>query len=190
LILNSTDMNPKYYHRLNNYFPEQEMKHPRHLEDLVEEQSYYHKVENTDYIALYAVFADFLFLDYLLVNANTRGKGIGSHALKSLKAHERPIILEVEEEDENHPDTILRRQFYSRHGFRVAHGVQYRRKDKEGQSFQMDILYWTPDVRLTDTSILRMMAKVCHKVHNQHADRYYDALPADPDKVLSLVSAH
>lgn len=189
-MVNSTMVKPKYYERLNDYFPEQEMKHPMHLVNLVEEQPYYHKIENKECIVLYAVFTDFLFVDYLLVNAHTRGKGIGSRAIQSLKAHNKPIVLEVEEADVSSPDTVLRRQFYTRHAFRLAKGVLYERMDKEGQPFQMDILYWSPDGAIADHDVLRMMQQVCHKVHNCNASAYYDALPANPDDVLSLISSH
>ncbi len=181
---------PKYYGRLNDYFPAQEMKHPLHLRDLVEDQPNYHKIENSDYILLYAQFRDFIFIDYLLVNASKRGNGIGSRIMNYLYGKGLPIILEVEESDEDNPDTLLRRRFYIRHGFHFARGVKYLRIDKSGVPFSMDILYWPLGEFLSDEQVMLMMATVCKHVHNYKSERYYENLPADPNKVLSVVSVN
>lgn len=181
-----TMKHPTYYERLNEYFPEQELKHPGQLEDLVKRQAVYHKLESPDYLILYAEFADFLFVDYLLVNQATRGQGIGSKVMKRLQSADKPIILEVEPADMTVPDTVLRRKFYSRHGFQDATGVTYRRTDDEDVPFEMDILYFAPDDELSDADVLDMMARVCKHVHNFRAGNYYDRMPADPNQVLWL----
>jgi GNAT superfamily N-acetyltransferase len=189
-MCNSILQVPKYYRRLNDYFPSEEMKHPQQLQELVEDQPYYHKLETDDYLLLYAEFSDCLFVDYLLVDSSIRGKGIGSKVLRKLQQRKLPIILEVEESDPSQPDTIARRRFYGRHGFKFSPGVQYRRKDKQGVPFQMDILYWSPvDAPISDKKVLHMMSKVCRAVHNHNAMAYYDRLPADPERVLSLRDA-
>lgn len=177
---------PAYYRRLNDYFPEQELKHPGQLEDLVEEQPLYHKLETSDYLILYAEFPDFLFVDYLLVNQKKRGQGIGSKVMARLKSLKKPIVLEVEPADPTVPDTILRRKFYRRHGFQEAESVMYQRRDEANQSFEMDILYFAPNETLDDAQVLEMMASVCKHVHNYRAGDYYDRIPADPNTVLWL----
>lgn len=179
---------PAYYERLSDYFPEQELKHPEQLKDLVENQDAYQKLESDDYLLLYAEFSDFIFVDYLLVDSALRGKGLGSKVLKRLKAFGKPIVLEVEPKDESNPDTIKRRRFYTRHGFKEASGVVYRRRDSDGARFVMDILVWSPENKqpVSDEQALEMMATVCDEVHNYNARKYYGRIPADPDKVLSL----
>lgn len=179
---------PTYYERLNDYFPEQELKHPQQLEDLVEHAKVYKKLEDEDYLLLFAEFPNFVFVDYLLVSSAIRGKGTGSKVMKRLQAKGKPIVLEVEPEDPSEPDTILRRKFYARHGFSEAEGVLYRRKDPHGQTFDMDILMWTPgpSSEVDDETALDMMSEVCEHVHNFRAAQYYGRLPADPAKVLSL----
>lgn len=180
---------PTYYRRLNDYFPEQELKHPGQLEDLVETQAVYHKLETPDYLILYAEFPEFLFVDYLLVNQATRGRGIGSNVVKQLQSIGKPIVLEVEPEDPRLPDSILRRKFYHRHGFQDAKGVTYRRRDDNNQPFEMDILYFAPNENLNDAKVLAMMTRVCKHVHNFRAGKYYDRMPADPNEVLWLNQA-
>ncbi|QQE80371.1 GNAT family N-acetyltransferase [Alicyclobacillus sp. SO9] len=179
---------PNYFKRLNDYFPEQELKHPEQLEDLVKHASVYKKLEDEQFLILYAEFPNFLFVDYLLVSSKIRGKGIGTKVMKRLQSQGKPIVLEVEPEDPAEPDSIKRRKFYSRHGFHEANGVIYRRKDPKGNPFDMDILLWTPDgkTEADDESAYEMMTQVCEHVHNFHAKEYYGKMPADPNKVLSL----
>jgi len=181
---------PAYYARLNDYFPAEELKKPEQLEDLVKNQPLYRKVEDTNYLLLYAEFSDFIFVDYLLVDSAIRGKGLGSKVMKRLKSLGKAIVLEVEQTDPANPDTIRRRKFYGRHGFKEATGVAYRREDPHGQPFEMDILVWSPNHRenVDDEEALDMMATVCEEVHNFRARKYYGRIPADPDEVLSLES--
>ena len=188
-MINAVQEMPRYYRRLNDYFPAQEMKHPQHLRDLIENLPYYQKTETPDYLVLYAQFHDFLFVDYLLVSAQTRGNGIGSKVIEQLKSDGIPIVLEVEKPDPANPDTVLRRNFYKRHGFVGSPSIRYRRKDKAGAPFELDILYWSPNGKLADQTVMNMMARVCRQVHNHNAADYYDGLPADPQKVLSLLQA-
>ena len=178
---------PTYYRRLSSYFPVREMKHPQQLHALVLDQPYYHKLETPEYVVLYAELETFVFVDYLLVSQKTRSKGIGSKVIEQLKTKGLPILVEVEKPSKTDPDTMRRRKFYYRHGFRRAPQILYRRRDGSGKPFEMDILYWSPERRMTDQTVLKMMTAVCQQVHNHQAAKYYENTPADPEKVLSLV---
>lgn len=172
------------------------MKHPLHLESLITSEPYYHKQETDDYVLLYAKFPRFIFVDYLLVNSKNRGSGTGSKVIKALQRHRLPILLEVEKVSDDNPDTSSRRRFYSRHGFRHAKGLVYRRRDDSGQPFEMDILVWSPAAGAGGVAgagmvagaadVYRFMKDVCEKVHNHNALEFYEETPADPDKVLML----
>ena len=176
---------PSYYRRLNEYFPSQELKHPDHLTDLVRNEPFYHKWETGDALLLFAEFQKFLFVDYLLVDSRVRGRGIGATLLHKLQSRNKPIVLEIEPPDEHQPDTVRRRNFYHKCGFKPAEGVLYERIDA-GSPFVMDIWYWSEKSPLPDRTVLGMMSTVCTKVHNHQSDRYYEQPPAEPDKVLSL----
>lgn len=181
---------PTYYSKLNDYFPGNEMKHPEHLASLLDKEMYYHKQETDEYLILYAEFPDFLFVDYLLVSSTQRGSGVGSRVMRSLKQKQKPIILEVEPVDPTNPDTKNRRRFYGRHGFRHYDAIHYRRFNDDGTPFDMDLLVWEADQSLVPQTVYHMMKRVCHRIHNHNADEYYDELPADPKRVLSLTGAH
>jgi GNAT superfamily N-acetyltransferase len=110
----------EWYEKLNEYFPEHEMKNPQQLQELIEKTDIYHKDETDDYILLYAEFPAFVFIDYLLVTSNVRGKGIGTKVLDSLKEKGKLILLEAEPQAPGNPDSQRRLAFYSRNGFLTA----------------------------------------------------------------------
>jgi len=179
---------PQYYSRLRHYFPEQEMKHLGQLEALLQYQPVYDKLETSEYLVLYADFPEFLFIDYLLVNANQRGGGLGTQLIEQLQSQEKPIILEVEPSTPDEPDTIKRRRFYTRNGFRIVDGVKYEREDDYGDSYRMDIMCWSPSQQISDENVLHMMAAACDEVHNYQAEKFYGRIPAIPEDVLQLFS--
>ncbi|MFB5190092.1 GNAT family N-acetyltransferase [Alicyclobacillus fastidiosus] len=178
---------PSYYRKLANYFPAHEMKHAHQLQALVEDVPYYGLMETGEYLVLYGDFAEFLFIDYLLVNRDQRGSGVGTRLLQRLQSRNIPILLEVEPIDPNDVDTKKRRRFYERNGFALAQGVQYEREDRHGESYTMDLLYWSPSQKISDDRVLHMMTTVCRRIHNYRAMQFYGRIPAQPEEVLSLV---
>lgn len=72
-----------WYNRLNEYFPEEEMKAYGQLRDLIHDRDMYHKEETEDYLVLYGEFSSFVFVDYLLVKQKVRSKGVGSRDPKT-----------------------------------------------------------------------------------------------------------
>lgn len=174
---------PGWYGKLNEYFPEHEMKHKDQLEALIKHKDDYTKEETDDYVILYAEFPEFLFIDYLLVTSNQRGKGTGSKVLDSLKQKDKLIILEAEPIDEEDPDTRRRQRFYMKNGFTIADNIEYTRTDDEGKTFQLHVLYWAPE-RESQQHIYEKMRKACQEVHNFRSKRYYGKPLADPDETL------
>lgn len=175
----------KWYERLNEYFPEHEMKDPRQLSDLIENQDLYHKEETEDYIVLYAEFPTFLFIDYLLVNPQARGKGTGSKVIDRFKEKGKTIILEVEPADLEEKDSQKRILFYRKNGFLQADHIQYRREDENGEIRELNIFYWSPE-DLPQKEIMDKMAKACEEIHNFRSGKYYGRKVADPEEVLRL----
>lgn len=176
----------EWYERLNEYFPDQEMKDPRQLQALIEDTDVYHKEETDDFIMLYAEFPTFLFIDYLLINPETRGRGIGTKVLTKLKQKGKPILLEVEPVDREDEDTVKRVNFYRKNGFVKADRIQYRREDQSGEPYEMSIYYWSPEENVSQEAILEKMAHACEEIHNFRSKRYYGRIVADPDEVLEL----
>jgi GNAT superfamily N-acetyltransferase len=172
-----------WYEKLNDYFPEQEMKNQQHLKDLLADQDVYHKEETDEYIALYAEFPNFIFIDYLLVTSKSRGKGIGTKVINRFKAKDKLILLEAEPKCAEDEDTGRRLEFYLRNGFKKAENIQYQRKDDDGELFSMHILYW-PAKEPSQGAIMEMMGKACQEVHNYRSKEYYGRQVADPAKVL------
>ena len=172
-----------WYEKLNDYFPEHEMKNQQQLQALITENEMYHKEQTEDYIVLYAEFPDFIFLDYLLVISKARGKGIGSKLLDRFKEKGKIMLLEAEPERNEDPDSRRRMSFYLKNGFKKADRIQYQREDDEGQTFIMNILYW-PARELSQQKIMDTMIKACREVHNYRSKDYYGRILADPDKAL------
>lgn len=160
------------------------MKPAEQMLALAKHHEAYRIHETDDFVVTYAEFKDFIFIDYLLVNPNTRGKGIGSKVLQAFKKTGKAIILEVEPPDTDEKDTVKRVQFYERNGFRKAEHIEYTRSDDDGTPYSMDIYYWPPE-DVKEETILRDMARVCREIHNFRALKYYGRLIADPDEVLN-----
>lgn len=173
-----------WYDKLSTYFPDHEMKPAQQMTELAQHHEAYRIHETEDHVVTYAEFKDFLFIDYLLVNPNTRGKGIGGKLLETFKQKGKPIILEVEPADSDESDTVKRVKFYERHGFKKAEHIEYTRSDDDGTPYTMDIYYWPPE-GIQEQTILRNMATVCREIHNFRSLKYYGRLIADPDEVLN-----
>ncbi|MBP1156688.1 MULTISPECIES: GNAT family N-acetyltransferase [unclassified Paenibacillus] len=173
----------QWYEKLNDYFPEHEMKDPGQLKTLLETSPYYHKEETADYLVLFAEFPTFIFIDYFLVNSKNRGRGIGSKLLDQFKQKGKLILLEAEPIDVDDEDTQKRMKFYLRNGFKKADRIRYTREDENGQSFEMNILYWPP-FEEDQTVIMEKMRKACSEIHNFHSLRFYGRKLADPDETL------
>jgi GNAT superfamily N-acetyltransferase len=71
--------------------------------------------------------SNFALLEYLAVDPNRRGKGLGANLLlcAARQSHGRPLLAELETAS-NGPDAHRRQQFYSRCGFRPIDGLQYQ----------------------------------------------------------------
>ncbi|CAM3421420.1 GNAT family N-acetyltransferase [Marinicrinis lubricantis] len=173
----------QWYEKLNNYFPEHEMKDPGQLQALLEASPYYHKEETEDYLILYAEFPSFLFIDYLLVTSQNRGKGIGSKLLDRFKQKGKMILLEAEPADAEDQDTVKRMNFYLKNGFKKADRIMYTREDGDGETFEMNILYWQP-YEEDQSIVMEKMKKACSEIHNFHSHKYYGRTLADPKKAL------
>ncbi|WAH38806.1 GNAT family N-acetyltransferase [Alicyclobacillus dauci] len=172
-----------WYERLENYFPEEELKSVGQMKDLLEDQVAYRKEQTDEYLLMYAEFEDFLFIDYLLVNPKTRGSGIGTKLMNRLKARDKTLLAEVEPASPEDIDTEKRVRFYVKNGFKRADNIEYTRETDDGKTFSMDIYYWSPD-RISEEKVLSQMEIVCDEIHNFRARKHYGRIPADPDEVL------
>lgn len=173
----------EWYSKLSSYFPEQEMKHRGQMEELLESDIPYHKVETDEYVVMYADFPSFVFIDYLIVTSNQRGGGLGSKLIRAFQKKGKTIILEVEPADKEDPDTVKRVRFYEKNGFQKAEHILYTRTDDDGEEFSMDVYYWSPD-EIHEREVMRNMATICREIHNFKAHKYYGRVIADPSEVL------
>lgn len=176
----------EWYEKLSEYFPENEMKDEGQMRALLDHHEAYHVYHTDSVVVTYAEFRKFIFIDYLLVNPNTRGKGIGRKVLDDFKQTGKVIFLEVEPPEGEDTDTVRRIEFYERNGFRKAEHIEYTRSDEDGELLTMDIYYWPPD-DVSEKTILEQMSTVCREIHNFRALKYYGRLVADPVESLSWV---
>src|SRR5699024_12067312 len=141
-----------WYEKLKEYFPVEEMKSKRHMDILLDEKDdVYYKDEGPYHVLMYAEFKDFLFIDYLWVSAQSRGKGIGHQLIEKMKEKNKPIILEVEPIDYEDTDSAKRLRFYQREEFTHAQSIEYNRKSLATMEIKdLKTLTCQPDIQQKD----------------------------------------
>lgn len=177
-----------WYKKLNQYFPDEEMKAKGHLEALIQKNSHYKKLETEQYILLYGEYDKFIFVDYVLVNKGARGQGIGSQVLDELKKKQKVIVLEVEPIDENDPDTKKREHFYLMNGFIKADQINYYldvgEVDPELQP--MEIYFWSPQGTEKPEDIRSYLIKAYKDIHLYQYDQHHDREAPDPKELVTI----
>ncbi|WP_096435729.1 GNAT family N-acetyltransferase [Alteribacter populi] len=176
-----------WYEKLNQYFPVEEMKSKEHMDLLLKEkENVYKKDEGKYHVLMYAETNDFIFIDYLFVSKDARGKGIGKKLISDLKEKQKPIILEVEPVDYEDTDTEKRQRFYKREGFEHAKSIGYRRRSLDtGKINEMEILYWSPSNE-SEESIYNKMRHTYETIHTYKDEQIYGESYDETDKVFTF----
>lgn len=177
-----------WYQKLNNYFPEEEMKKKEQLEALIEQNPHYKKVETDQYLVLFGEYEDFIFVDYIIVDKKARGQGLGTKILEELKAKGKNLILEVEPVDADDPDTIKREHFYLDNGFAKAEHIEYYRDVGEDTPVlnAMELYYCSPQGEISEEMIRKQMITAYHDIHHFHYDEYFDRNIPLPEALVQL----
>ncbi|SEQ44038.1 Acetyltransferase (GNAT) domain-containing protein [Virgibacillus subterraneus] len=175
-----------WYQKLNKYFPIEEMKSKEHMDMLLKEKGdVYYKDESPEHVLMYAEFNSFLFIDYVWVSANSRGKGTGHKLIEKLKEKDKPIILEVEPVDYDDTDTAKRLHFYKREGFTHAQSIGYNRRSlATNEDTPMEILFWSPSDD-SEEEIYEKMKKMYEDIHTYKDEEIYGRAYQPVDEVLS-----
>lgn len=176
-----------WFHRLNEYFPVEEMKAKEQMEALLKDKpEHYYKDESDLHIMMYAEFADFVFVDFLWVSEKARGKGIGKKLIQQLKDKRKTIILEVEPANENNEDSGKRLRFYFREGFKVSEAISYQFQALVSHSeTELDIMYWDEQAK-TDEQLMEYMRIVYEEIHSYRQKQIYGYEPKPTSAVLKL----
>lgn len=130
-----------FYRIYATSIPAREKKDRSAMEALVADASYQAWVGRVDarIVGMAVYFAppgdDFALLEYIAVDGDTRGRGLGGALFRSTLAlvrrdqADRVVLLEVDSDrDQSAPDRVLRRRrktFYRRFGCRVVMGCDY-----------------------------------------------------------------
>lgn len=177
-----------WYRKLNQYFPEEEMKKKAQLQDLLTKNPHYQKIEEEDFILLYGEYDRFIFVDYVLVDQKARGKGIGSTILDQLKEKQKVIVLEVEPVDPQDPDTIKREKFYLANDFHRAENIRYYRDIGEDtpELNEMEVYYWSPAELEDEEAIRQYMITVYKDIHHFNYEEYFDRDIPNPEELVLL----
>lgn len=163
-----------WHDKLAGYFPAKEMKTKEHMETLFKERGELYRLEEgQDYVLMYLEKPDFIFIDYILITGENRGKGLGSKLIARLKRKNKPIVLEVDPVCESDPVTKKRVHFYERNGFRKAENIGYERIHVvTGELNVMDIFCWSPHY-VTEQWIYEKMKTAYSEVHTFRAEEVY-----------------
>ncbi|MGY4689532.1 GNAT family N-acetyltransferase [Salibacterium sp. K-3] len=175
-----------WYEKLNQYFPVEEMKSKEHMELLLKEKGdIYHKEEGPDHVIMYVETDDFIFIDYLFVSKNARGKGLGMKLIEKLKERKKPIILEVEPLDYEDTDSKKRFRFYERAGFRQAKAIGYHRKSLATDKINpLEILFWSPENE-SEEGIFEKLKHTYKNIHTYKDKELYGRSYQAAEEVLS-----
>lgn len=201
---------PSFYQKLNSYFPGHEMKKLEHFLLLLRDKSHIYKVQETnDYVVVYSVIGEYLFVDYVWVSESARGNGIGAKIIRDLKKLNKVIILEVEQidksvaadlkrgaaneltlQDEEYIQkvhAVKRLKFYKREGFHHANRIRYSRKAfPEKPSVDMEILFWDPKKNYNQHEILLAMRVFYDEIHRYKDYEVYGRVLEAPEIVLQF----
>lgn len=176
-----------WYERLKEYFPEREMKSKQHFETLLKEKyEMYQVMEADDYVVVYFEQQEYVFIDYILVSGNTRGKGIGGKVLNLFKEKGKTIILEVEPVSLADVDSEKRIRFYERQGFLKMENIGYERIHSVSKELnKMDIYCWSSE-RHDENWVLEKMCEIYTNVHAFKTQELYGVTPQSVNEVLWL----
>lgn len=176
-----------WYSRLTDYFPEKEMKSKKHFELLFQEkQGIYKLLEGPDHVVIYFEQADYIFIDFILVFGNSRGKGRGSIILNELKQLGKAIILEVEPATLKDPESEKRIRFYEKNGFLRMNSIGYERIHViTNELNKMDIFCWSP-VHTSEQWVYDRIKHTYVEVHSYKVEELYGCNPQPVSEVLWL----
>ena len=78
---------------------------------------------------------NFCFIEHLAVHPNSRGTGIGTKIIKEyLNFAKKPIVLEIEVPNDKYENTVRRKNFYEKLGFKLNNNIYYQLPLKNGGS--------------------------------------------------------
>ncbi|GGO07083.1 GNAT family N-acetyltransferase [Saccharibacillus kuerlensis] len=176
-----------WFDRLGEYFPIQEMKSLPHMKALLADKPEQYRVaEAKEYVTVYLEKDSFIFVDFMLVSPGQRSSGVGSRVIEDMKSKGKPIVLEVEPETPDDPDTGKRIRFYEKLGFRRVESIRYVRTHVvTGMLNIMDVYCWSPKP-VTDEWVYERMKESYEQVHAYRSEEYYGKFPQPVDEVLSL----
>lgn len=174
-----------WYQKLTDYFPANEMKSQEHMKALFDDkEGNYSKEESPQHVLVCLEKDDFIFIDYIWITNLSRGRGLGSRILDSLKRKNKPIILEVDPVDKSVPDTSKRVRFYEKNGFKEAQAIEYKRIHPVTKELnEMNILYWSPTPR-SEQWVFNKMQIAYEQVHIYKAKEFYGKDPQSTKEVL------
>ena len=78
---------------------------------------------------------NFNFIEHLAVHPNSRGTGIGTKIIKEyLNFTKKPVVLEIEVPNDKYENTVRRKNFYEKLGFKLNDNEYYQLPLKNGGS--------------------------------------------------------
>lgn len=177
-----------WYNKLNEYFPDEEMKSKEHLDRLLNEKGdIYRKDESQNHVMIYAEFEHFIFIDYIWVDSATRGQGTGHTLIEKMKKKQKPILLEVEPIDYEDSDTEKRLRFYDREGFIHAQSIGYApRSLTTGEKTPLEILYWSPNENETESEIFKQVQLMYETIHSYKTEEIYGKTRPNAEEVFTF----
>lgn len=114
-----------------NAFPQEERRELSSIDRLLESEKCYHLhaiYDDSSVVGMTAYWelGEIVFVEYLAMDANLRGRGLGSKALNKIieRIGQRKVIFEVE--PPTNEIAIRRIDFYRRYGFKLWDNISYK----------------------------------------------------------------
>ena len=186
---------PNYYQRLKASFPGPETKSLVHLEALrgvADHPLAFRSEENESAVMFYVEGPRFVFVDYIAVDVEKRGAGIGTRMISGLVARAAAegkfMVLEVDPPESE--EDRKRIAFYQRLGLQLFPEIAYHRLwSYEPSSPPCQMLLMASSG--TCPSLVRQaMRDVYLHIHSWRFSEFYGTAPPDVDHILpSLTSS-
>ncbi|QUH28770.1 GNAT family N-acetyltransferase [Vallitalea guaymasensis] len=147
-------------------FPENERRSLKQQMDIMKEDEYnlYPVKDNNIIVGFYTTWdlSDFVYIEHLAFDKNSRGKGHGSKTIKKIIDDSNKIILEVEEP--NTQEAKKRIDFYTRLGFKL-NNYNYVQPAYDKNKESVPLLIMSYPSQISDTEFNSIKDELYKKVY-------------------------
>ena len=108
---------------------------------------------------------NFNFVEHLAVHPNSRGTGIGTKIIKEyLNVSKKPVVLEIEVPNNKYENTVRRKKFYEKLGFKLNDNEYYQLPLKKG-GLKLEMKLMSYPKKLDDARFKKVRKEIQKEVY-------------------------